>query len=68
MSFEWRHMPDICFVKPLDPEVTVEVGRRLAQATGRVVLQRVLDVDGEQGPDGACGQLKTNLICKTYFI
>jgi hypothetical protein len=55
LSFEWRHVSDICLVKPLDPEVAVEVGRRLAQATGRVVLQRVLDVNGEQGPDGACG-------------
>ena len=58
MSLERRHVCNVCLVEPLDPEVAVEVGGRLAQATDGVVLQRVLDVDGEQSPDGARRQLK----------
>ena len=53
LSFEGRHGSDVGLVEPLDPEVAVEVGGGLAEPVNGVILQRVLDVDREQGPDGA---------------
>ena len=50
-------MTDIGLVEPFDPEMAVEVGRGFAKATHGMVLQCVLDVHCEQGPDCAGGQL-----------
>ncbi len=53
-----RYVRDVGLVEPLDPEVAVEVGGRLAEAHLGVLLQRVLHVHGEQAPDGGRGQLR----------
>jgi hypothetical protein len=55
-------------VEPLNPEMAVEVGRRFAKAADGVVLQCVLDVHSEQGPDCAGGQLREGRdILNTFF-
>ena len=50
LSLVWGYMGNVCFVQPLDPEVAVEVGGGLAEAVLLVLLQRQLDVRGEQAP------------------
>ena len=54
-------MGDIGFVEPLDFEVTVEVGGRLAQALVGVVLERVLHIHREQVPDRGRRQLQRKI-------
>jgi hypothetical protein len=56
-------MSNIGLVKPLDPEMAVEVGRGFAEAANSMVLQCILDVHSKQGPDCAGRQLKEKRTC-----
>ena len=42
----------------VSPEVTVEVGGRLAEPVLLMLLQGILHVRGEEAPDGGGGQLR----------
>ena len=53
-----RDLRHVGLVEPLDPEVAVEVGGGLAEAVLLVLLQRQLDVRGEQAPHRRRGQLQ----------